>query len=614
VVLTVPRLISRVRVKPLGSMVGRLTALMSRRQRAQLAILFMAMMAGALMEMIGIGAIPAFAALVGSPERVLNNHYVLLYIGDLHRVPQSSLLLYAAGFLLVLFLLKNTYLFLLLLAQSTFTQRFQSRLAVRVLRAYLYAPYHLHLQRNPSELLRNANSEALEIIASVVMPGMILTMELLTVTAILTLLFVAQPAVSIFACVLLGGTALLFMKTLRRRLSHYGERIQFFRGKMVQTVHESLSSVKMTKVLGREDYFLDAFAFNTNGYVEANRFRQIATETPRLILEITAIAGLLGVAAVLTVSGKSPVTITVTLALLSIALVRTIPSVNRITSALATLRYGDYALEAISKDLRQLEVEDVTTRRINDIPLLLRESIRFENVTYQYPGAAKPSLTDLTLRVQRGSSVAIIGPTGAGKTTLVDLLLGLLEPTAGRIMIDDRDLSENGRAWQRSIGYVPQEIYLTDETVRGNIALGIPAKEIDSAAIKHAVSAAQLDDFVESLPLGLETVVGERGVRISGGQRQRIGIARALYHNPSVLILDEATSSLDNETEALVIAAVDRLRGSRTIIVIAHRLSTIRNCDGAFMLRDGVLEAFGTVAELTGHRVVGEPLTASRTN
>jgi ATP-binding cassette, subfamily B, bacterial PglK len=290
-------------------MLAKLTVLMSARQRTQLVLLFLGMLAGAMMEMVGIGAIPAFAALVGSPDRVLNNGLVEKYFGDLHGVPQSSLLLYAAGALLVLFILKNTYLFLLLLAQSRFTQRFQSRLAVRVLRAYLYAPYHLHLQRNPSELLRNANSEALEIIASVVMPGMVLTMELLTVTAILTLLFLAEPAVSLFACVLLGGTALVFMKTIRTRLSSYGEQIQFFRGKMVQSVHESLSSVKMTKVLGREDHFLRTFEAHTDGYSEANRFRQIATEAPRLILEVTAIAGLLGVAAVLTAAGKPAVTV-----------------------------------------------------------------------------------------------------------------------------------------------------------------------------------------------------------------------------------------------------------------------------------------------------------------
>jgi len=598
--------------RSLYGMYHKLTALMTPRQRVQLTILFVAMMFGALMEMVGIGAIPAFAALVGSPERVMKDPRVLRYLGDLHRFPQSNLLLYAAGGLLVLFILKNTYLFMLLLAQSTFTQRFQSRLAVRVLRAYLYAPYHLHLQRNPSELLRNANSEALEIIASVVMPGMILTMELLTVAAILTLLFIAQPAVSLFACALLGGTAFVFMKTLRRRLSHYGERIQYFRGKMVQSVHESLSSVKVTKVLGREEYFLRAFAANTDGYSEANRFRQIATETPRLILEVIAISGLLGVAAVLTMLGKSPVTITVTLALLSLALVRTIPSVNRITSALATLRYGDYALEAISKDLKELEVEDATTRRNEGAPLPLLDSIRFENVTYQYPGAAKPSLRDVSLPIQKGSSVAVIGPTGAGKTTLVDLLLGLLEPTSGRILIDGNELSGRIRSWQRSIGYVPQDIYLTDDTIRGNIALGVAEVDIDAAAVERAVSAAQLDALIASLPAGLATVVGERGVRLSGGQRQRIGIARALYHNPAVLIFDEATSSLDSETEELVIEAVDALRGSRTIIVIAHRLSTIRNCDQAFVLRDGALFGYGPVADFVEFSQPIPTLTTTR--
>src|SRR6476646_3018566 len=359
-------------------MVAKLTALMSARQRTQLVLLFLGMIAGAVMEMAGIGAIPAFAALVGSPERVLNNKYVLRYLGDLHSVPQSRLLLYAAGALLVLFILKNTYLFLLLLAQSRFTQRFQSRLAVRVLRAYLYAPYHLHLQRNPSELLRNANSEALEIIASVVMPGMVLTMELLTVTAILTLLFLAQPGVSLFACLLLGGTALVFVKTIRRRLSGYGEQIQLYRGKMVQAVHESLSSVKMTKVLGRENHFLSTFASHADAYSEANRFRQIATEAPRLILEVTAIAGLLGVAAVLTATGTPAVTVTVTLALLSIALVRTIPSVNRITSSVATLRYGHYALDAINRDLTELEMP-VHAARLDNDSLSFRESIRFED-------------------------------------------------------------------------------------------------------------------------------------------------------------------------------------------------------------------------------------------
>jgi len=557
---------------------------------------------GATLEMVGIGAIPAFAALVGSPDRVVNHPLVRSHLGDLRSIPHSALLLYAAGGLLALFLVKNVYLFVLLLAQSGFTQRFQAKLAVRVLRAYLYSAYHVHLQRNPSELLRNANSEALEITGSVVMPGMLLCMEAITVTAILSLLFLAEPAVSLFACLLLGGTAALYAKTIRHRLSRYGAQIQHFRGKMIQSVHESLSAVKVTKVLGREEFFLDAFESYANGYVEGSRFRQIATETPRLFLELVAIAGLLGVAAVLSIQGKSPVAITVTLSLLAVALVRMIPSVNRISSSLATLRYGDFALEEISRDLAELEGDASTPTGEPVQPLPLRESIRFENVHYRYPGAAMASLRAVSLRIERGSSVAIIGPTGAGKTTLVDLLLGLLAPTLGTIWIDDTDLQTNIRAWQRSVGYVPQDIYLLDNTIRSNIALGIPDGDVNEDAIRRAVTAAQLDTFIESLPTGLETVVGERGVRISGGQRQRIGIARALYHDPAILIMDEATSSLDNETESLVIQAVERLRGSRTIIVIAHRMSTIRNCDFAFALRDGSLSASGTVAELVDPR------------
>jgi len=582
-------------------MLRKLIALLSPRQRRQLTGLFLMMVLGALLEMAGIGAIPAFAALLGNPDRVMRNPIVLKHASFLTSIPQSSLIVYAAAVLLGVFVIKNVYLFVLLVAQSTFTQRLQAKLAVRVLRAYLYSPYDLHLQRNPSELLRNANSEALDIINSVVYPGLILTMELLTVSAILTLLFVAEPAVSLFACLLLGGSALLFMKTIRRRLSIYGEQIQFFRGKMLQAVHESLSSVKVTKVFGREKYFLDAFSSHADGYVEANRFRQIATEVPRLFLEVVAILGILGVAMVLTSQGRPSVSITVTLTLLSVALVRTIPSVNRITAALATLRYGDYSLETVSRDLAELEKEDEDTdEAASTTPLSLQDSIEFAMVDYQYPGAAANSLSNLSMVIPRGSSVAIIGPTGAGKTTLVDLLLGLLHPTRGKILIDGVDLESNVRAWQNSVGYVPQDIYLVDDTIRANIAIGIPDEDVDDVAIRRAARAAQLDEFVESLPLGLCTIVGERGVRISGGQRQRIGIARALYHDPSVLIMDEATSSLDNETEALVIEAVDRLRGTRTIVVIAHRLSTIRNCDRAFVLRNGELFASGPLSDFVG--------------
>jgi ATP-binding cassette, subfamily B, bacterial PglK len=276
------------------------------------------------------------------------------------------------------------------------------------------------------------------------------------------------------------------------------------------------------------------------------------------------------------------------------------------------LRYGDYALEEISKDLRELEVEDATTRRHGDTALILHDSIQLQNVQYRYPGAAKSSLSDISLRIERGTSVAIIGPTGAGKTTLVDLLLGLLEPTDGRILIDDKDLRTDVRSWQRSIGYVPQDIYLTDDTIRRNIALGVREEAIDAAAIDRAVTVAQLGALIDSLPAGLDTVVGERGVRLSGGQRQRVGIARALYHDPSVLIFDEATSSLDSETEGLVIEAVDSLRGSRTIIVIAHRMSTIRNCDHAFALRDGALYASGPVTDFVDRSQPVRTLSSSR--
>jgi len=365
---------------------------------------------------------------------------------------------------------------------------------------------------------------------------------------------------------------------------------------MMKTVNEGLGGAKITKVLGREEHFLRAFSENADRYAEASQFRQLMLDVPRIYLETAAITGLLAVAAMLVLREHNTRSIIPTLTLLAVAIVRMTPSFNRITTSLASIRYGRFALEAVHADLMHFTV--ASTASSNGTRCVFERAITLDDVSYRYPGAARDSLSDVSLEIPRGSVVGFVGPTGAGKTTIVDVILGLLQPTRGQLLVDGRDAQSQIKEWQNQIGYVPQDVYLMDDTIRHNIAYGLTGDDIDESAIARAVRAAQLEEFVATLPSGLETMVGERGVRLSGGQRQRIGIARALYKNPSVLLLDEATSSLDNETEAAVMGAVEALRGSRTIIIVAHRMSTVRACDRLFVLRNGELVGSGSYESL----------------
>jgi ATP-binding cassette, subfamily B, bacterial PglK len=316
-----------------------------------------------------------------------------------------------------------------------------------------------------------------------------------------------------------------------------------------------------------------------------------------MFVETIAVAAMLGIAAFFTLKGRPTAEVVTTLALLGFAAIRFVPSANRLVSATLGLRWGTSAINAVYNDL--VALESTVSKPPEPQPVeRFSDAIELRDVGYLYTGAASRSLNGVSLSIPRGSAVGFVGPSGAGKTTLIDVILGLLTPSEGKVLVDGVDLQEQISNWQRQIGYVPQTIYLADDSIRKNVAFGVSEAEIDDARVWQAIEAAQLSDMIQKLPDGLTTLVGERGVRLSGGQRQRIGIARALYHDPSVLVLDEATSSVDTETEQSIVDALERLRGDRTILVIAHRLTTVQNCDQLFFLRDGKLEANGTYEEL----------------
>ena len=347
------------------------------------------------------------------------------------------------------------------------------------------------------------------------------------------------------------------------------------------------------KIRGCEEYFVNQYDRHARVSASLSVRQIVMAQIPRMWLELVAVSTLCALAGTMLWQGRDSRDMVGSLGLFATAAFRLLPSVNRLALAAQNFRFGASGLKAIQDDLKLFTSPPEASRKME-----FRRSIAIEGVTFRFSNTSAPALDAVSMSIPYGAAVGIVGGSGAGKSTAVDLLLGLLEPNGGRITVDGVDIRDNLRGWQDMVGYVPQSIYLCDESLRENVAFGVPPEEIDEQALERAIRAARLDDFVASLPEGLSTVVGERGVRLSGGQRQRIGIARALYHDPAVLVLDEATSALDTATESEVMAAVNALQGAKTLVIIAHRLSTVEQCDIVYRLDRGRVVGSGTLAEV----------------
>jgi ABC-type multidrug transport system fused ATPase/permease subunit len=580
----------------------KLSYLFTRREKRNGVILFLMMILGALAEVVGVGAIPAFVGVISMPERLLENEKIRYLYDLLGMESPQEMVLWAALGLIVVFVVKNAYLALLVYARSRYTSNRQVTISNRLFRAYLHSPYAFHLQRNTAELLRNTNSEAGAITGGVLLPMMSILMEFMVLILIFVLLFAVEPVVTLITFGIFGTLTVAYYRATRSKINEYAKEEQRHRKQSVQAVNQGLGGFKDARILGREQFFLNSYQESTWFKAKAARFKAVVSAMPRLVLETMAVAGLLGVASLLVAQDRDLETIIPTLALLGVAIVRLMPSFTKIAGSFTALKWGQRALDVVYDDVVMLEKEEreIAERQKEGRrkPLPFTREIRIVDLSYFYPESSEAALRGITLTIPKNASVGFVGPSGAGKTTIVDVILGLLTPTDGKVEVDGVDIQERLPVWQRKIGYIPQSIYLTDDSVRNNVAFGMEDEEIDDEAVWAALEAAQLRDLVEELPDQLDTFVGERGVRLSGGQRQRIGIARALYHKPEVLVMDEATSALDNQTERHIVEALEQLQGQHTMIVIAHRLSTVRNCDTLFMLDEGRLVAEGSYDEL----------------
>ena len=414
-------------------------------------------------------------------------------------------------------------------------------------------------------------------------------------------MLIVEPLGTLAVIGALGAAVWTFHRFTVRQIARWGVDRQEHEGRRIQYLQQGLGGAKDVKLLGREEEFLNDFGVHNMGYARVGRRFGLMGQLPRLWLELLAVMALATLVLVMIWHGRPVESLLPALGLFAVGAFRLMPSANRVLSAVQNVRYGLPVIDVLYQELRELPPTH-PPKHGSSIPF--SDTIVLDRVTYRYAAAERPSIEDVSLRILHGSSIGFVGATGAGKSTLVDILLGLLTPNRGRVLVDGVDIATNPRGWQDQIGYVPQSIYLTDDTLRRNVAFGVPNHQIDELAVRRAIRDARLESMVNELSGGLDTVVGERGIRLSGGERQRIGIARALYHDPAVLVLDEATSSLDTETERAVVDTVRELRGNKTLIIVAHRVSTVKHCDRLFRLEQGRVVEEGTAATVLGSEVV----------
>ncbi|NDA80825.1 MAG: ABC transporter ATP-binding protein [Actinobacteria bacterium] len=562
------------------------------REKRHLLVIWLLILIGMVLETFSISLIVPFMSLLSQDGYQADIPLIGSYVND---VPTVHVLVYAMIIFATVFVLKNIFLFFSTLVQRRFSFATSARISRDTFSGYLRQPYEFHLEKNSAVLIRNVENATL-IVGGGLDPYLILLTDGLVALGLFALLLFIEPLGTFCILALFGGSALIFQRITRGRIASWGQKRKFHSEKVLQHLQQGLNGVKEIKILGRELKFLKVHDEHLLLRMEADKSYAMLQAVPRLFFEAVAVIGLAVLVILMVVSGTTIEDVLPKLGLFAATAFRIMPSIGRLIASAQTITFSRAPIQAVFSDL---ELVSPSEPRVSK-PLKIDSNVTVRNVSFQYANAEKNTLVDVSIEVPRGEAIGIVGLSGAGKSTLVDVILGLLVPSSGAVEVDGRSISTNVSGWQQCVGYVPQTIYLVDDSVRNNVAFGVPEREIDDLAVQRALHAAQLDEFVQSLPSGIDTIVGERGVRLSGGQRQRIGIARALYHDPEVLVLDEATSSLDTETERGVMDAVRDLLGSKTIIIVAHRVSTVSYCSRVYRMEDGRVVGSGSPEVMTG--------------
>jgi ATP-binding cassette, subfamily B, bacterial PglK len=563
------------------------------------------------LEVIGTGMIGPFIAIATNPDLIETNYWLNLIYSHLNFNSEQYFLVALGAVVLVAFYVKAFLSFEAQKAVFQFGHTLKGNLSYKLFKAYLDAPYSFHLRVNSATMLQNVTATTDNVCLGVVMPLLTAISNSVIVLA-LTLLLIKASAMALVLIALLLPIVVGLIKLLRSRLAFWSKEGWEAYGEMIRIMNHGLGGLKETRVIGCESFFEHQMEQQTKRYAKNLTLTQGYGNLPRFVIEAFMITFLVSFTLLfINLNQGQGQNLTAILGIFALASIRLLPAISNLVGNVNTVRSNTFAVDKLFFDFDEIEKGDIlpdsnfgdrsVSRALNSsdqLPIPFKKQISLENLVFQYPGASRKSLDQISLTIQKGQSIGLIGTSGAGKTTLVDVLLGLFTPQSGDIKVDGVSVYINLRAWQNMLGYVPQSIFLIDDTLERNIAFGIPDHLIDQNRLRKAVEMAQLSEVVEQLPDGLQTVVGERGVLLSGGQRQRVGIARVLYHEREILVFDEATAALDNETEQLVTEATKALSGEKTIIIIAHRLSTIKHCDCVYQLEKGKVIKSGNYREV----------------
>lgn len=565
---------------------GQIMYILDRKQKIELFGVLFFILFTTVVELLGVTIIFPFIQVLMDPNAIETSDFlrVLFSIGGFSTT--SSFVIFMAVAFIIIYFLKNAFLIISYNFQYGFTFMNQKKMATRMLNCYLKQPYVFHLNHNSAELIRSINTDiAMMFQAILALLGMIA--EGLVCLALGVYLLYQDLMMTMVVAIVMVFFTVLFLKRFKNYIGMIGDEDRKYSLGIVKWLQQSFNGLKETKIMHRESFFISKFDEQYDKWADLEKIYRSLQMIPKPIMEFLCMTAIMLAIIIKVLSGTDMTTFVGTISVFAVAAFRLLPSFNRITGYISAISFYYPAFEAVYGELRQIDEIEAreVAREIDDGKLPFESELKFDKVSFKYPTGADYVLNNVELSIPKNSSVALIGPSGAGKTTLADILLGVLEPSGGKVLVDSEDAFENIYLWQKKVGYIPQTIYLMDDTIRNNILYGAN-REKDDEKLLRAVKEAQLLDFIQSLPKGLDTEIGEGGMRLSGGQRQRIGIARALYNNPEVLVLDEATSALDGDTEKAVMESIDSLSGTKTLVIIAHRLTTVKNCDIKYMISD----------------------------
>lgn len=573
-------------------MIKKVNYILDKPQKIKLIILLIIIFVGAFVELLGVSSIMPLINVATNPDAIENTWY-LAKIKDFFGFTEvKQIVVFLSFFLIGVYIIKNIYITFQYNVQYRFIFNNQRRLAVKMMNSYMHQNYLFHVSRNVAELQRNV-TEDVNGFYTVVLNILQLIAEVSVCVVLVIYLMSTDIMTTIVVAALIFIFAIFFGIVFKKVLVKKGQENRQVSISLTKWVLQSFSGIKEIKVMNKEKFFLDNYDKTYKRFTVLQRQQTMLSFISRPTMETMCICGLLITVVVKMMCFNEDITNFIpALSVFAVAAFRMLPSFNRISGYLSAIMFNKAALDVLYDDLKEIDElkADSILDTKNEVTIQkLSKGIDVNNISFRYPNVDKWVIKNLSMHIEPNTSVALIGASGAGKSTLADIILGVLEPQMGMVEVEGVNIKENLSAWHKCIGYIPQTIYLMDDTIRSNIAFGLDREQINEEALWNAIRGAQLEQFVKSLPDGLETVIGDRGVKLSGGQRQRIGIARALYSQPIVLILDEATSALDNETEREVMEAIDGLKGTRTLIIIAHRLTTIKNCDVIYEVKDGVI-------------------------